>query len=223
MEKKIVYEELYTLQDLILKLLFLLDNSFYLTGGTALHRFYLGLRYSDDLDFFTSKDSLFAENIDEFLNEIEKSDLHYNRIVQSKDFQRIIVDDTLQLDFVNDHSFRYGKSVVKSDYKIDNIINILSNKLSAIADRDEEKDIFDLFAIAKNQQFNWDEVLSIVNKKTMVQTEFITERIASFPLDWLKNIKKIKDFEIDAALIQKLIDDIVGKKENSLFIGLKTP
>ncbi|HOV13543.1 MAG TPA: nucleotidyl transferase AbiEii/AbiGii toxin family protein, partial [Spirochaetota bacterium] len=135
MEEKIVYEELYSLQDKILKIIFSLDNNFYLTGGTALHRFYLGLRYSDDLDFFISNDTLFAENINEFLDKLHESGLKYNRTVQSKDFQRIIVDDKLQLDFVNDHSIRYGKSVLKSDFKIDNIMNILSNKLSAIADR----------------------------------------------------------------------------------------
>ncbi|HOV12958.1 MAG TPA: hypothetical protein PK771_01635, partial [Spirochaetota bacterium] len=84
-------------------------------------------------------------------------------------------------------------------------------------DRDEEKDVFDIFAIARNLPFNWEELLSIVNKKTMVQTEFIIERIKSFPLAWLKNIKKIKEFEIDKNMIQKLVNDIMSKKDNSIY------
>jgi predicted nucleotidyltransferase component of viral defense system len=48
------YRGLYALQDLVLDKVFELDNDFYLTGGTALHRFYYNLRYSDDLDFFVS-------------------------------------------------------------------------------------------------------------------------------------------------------------------------
>ncbi len=50
--EKIDYNYIYSLQDKILKIVFSLDNGFYLTGGTALHRFYFKLRYSDDLVFF---------------------------------------------------------------------------------------------------------------------------------------------------------------------------
>ncbi len=219
MEKKIVYEELYSLQNQIMKIVFSLDNNFYLTGGTALHRFYFGLRYSDDLDFFTYKDVLFAESIDELLDKIDDYGLNYHRSVRSKDFQRIIIEERLQLDFVNDHSYRYGKSELRGDYRIDNIINILTNKLSAIVDRDEEKDIFDLFAIARNQHFIWEDVLSIVNNKSLVDTEIIIERIRNFPLEWLKKIKQINQFEIDKSLINRLIEDIVNRGKNSLYVG----
>ncbi len=40
MEKKIDYKELYKLQDEILRVVSSLENDFYLTGGTALHRFF---------------------------------------------------------------------------------------------------------------------------------------------------------------------------------------
>ena len=54
MEKDIIrdYTQLYTLQDEVLKIIFSEETSFYLTGGTALHRFYCNGRYSDDLDLF---------------------------------------------------------------------------------------------------------------------------------------------------------------------------
>ncbi|MDQ7060749.1 MAG: nucleotidyl transferase AbiEii/AbiGii toxin family protein [Sulfurimonas sp.] len=55
MEKNINYKELYLLQDEILEIIIKLENNFYLTGGTALHRFYYDARYSDDLDFFRNE------------------------------------------------------------------------------------------------------------------------------------------------------------------------
>ena len=54
MEKDIIrdYAQLYALQDKVLKIIFTEETPFYLTGGTALHRFYCEHRYSDDLDLF---------------------------------------------------------------------------------------------------------------------------------------------------------------------------
>ena len=46
------YNRLYLLQDKFFKLWVHLDLPFYLTGGTALGRFYLNHRYSEDMDFF---------------------------------------------------------------------------------------------------------------------------------------------------------------------------
>ena len=51
MDVKKYYENLYKLQDEILKVFFENSNEFYLTGGTCLNRFYINKRYSDDLDF----------------------------------------------------------------------------------------------------------------------------------------------------------------------------
>jgi predicted nucleotidyltransferase component of viral defense system len=47
------YNKLYLIQDKFLTWWKTLDLPFYLTGGTALGRFYLNHRYSEDLDFFT--------------------------------------------------------------------------------------------------------------------------------------------------------------------------
>ena len=54
------YKELYKLQDRVLKVVFEVENEFYLTGGTCLSRFYVEKRYSDDLDFFTNQSSRYA-------------------------------------------------------------------------------------------------------------------------------------------------------------------
>ncbi|MDD4310358.1 MAG: nucleotidyl transferase AbiEii/AbiGii toxin family protein, partial [Candidatus Cloacimonetes bacterium] len=46
------YQLLYKLQDRAIAELKEVLDGFYLTGGTALDRFYLHHRYSEDLDFF---------------------------------------------------------------------------------------------------------------------------------------------------------------------------
>ena len=50
--------------------------------------------------------------------------------------------------------------------EIDNKPNILTNKIVAIMNRDEERDIFDLCAFY-NEEFNWGAILSIANKKRL--------------------------------------------------------
>ena len=55
MSEKYYINNLYPFQDLVLKLIMNIDDTFYLTGGTALGRYYLKHRYSDDLDLFVNR------------------------------------------------------------------------------------------------------------------------------------------------------------------------
>ena len=71
------YEKLYKLQDKVLNIVNSLENEFYLTGGTALHRFYYNFRYSEDLDFFMSYGRNFREDVDEILKKIDEYGLEY--------------------------------------------------------------------------------------------------------------------------------------------------
>jgi len=216
-EEKIEYSSLYKLQDKLLDIIFSLEHEFYLTGGTALHRFYYNLRYSDDLDFFSNNDVIFGENISEILNTCEKQGIEYKRVVQAKDFQRVMMNDFLQLDFVNDRVHREGKSNVINGMRIDNKLNILTNKIVAILNRDEEKDVFDLFAISYNEEFNWGEMLEIANKKALVERSFLIERLQKFPLEWLSNIKKIKNINISNDHLVQMCRDISDDSDNSLY------
>ena len=45
---------LYPFQDEVLQIISQVETGFYLAGGTAASRGYLGHRYSDDLDFFVN-------------------------------------------------------------------------------------------------------------------------------------------------------------------------
>jgi predicted nucleotidyltransferase component of viral defense system len=66
--------KLYPLQDKILRIVASTKNNFYLTGGTALSRFYLNHRFSDDLVFFVNGESDFLLQVDEVINKIKAED-----------------------------------------------------------------------------------------------------------------------------------------------------
>lgn len=216
MEKTIDYKKLYVLQDEVLAILFTLENSFYLTGGTALHRFYYDYRYSDDLDFFAYNDNIFGESVNEIMDALIEKNYKVEHTVATKDFHRFEVNNFLQLDFVNDRVHREGKSNVIGNIRVDNKINILANKITAIVGRDEEKDFFDLFSLVLNESFSWKDILKIVKKKSVFEKEILIHRLESFPLLWLKNIKVINDIKITNEMVEQLSNDILLEQNNSL-------
>jgi len=216
MEKEIDYRKLYKLQDEILVIVFGLENSFYLTGGTALHRFYYDNRYSDDLDFFVNNDTIFGESVYEVIDRLIEEAYSIEHTVKSKDFHRLMVNNFLQLDFVNDRVHREGKSKTINSVRIDNKINILANKVTAIIGRDEEKDFFDLFCLAQNESFIWKDILEIANKKSVFDKEILIYRLESFPLSWLSNIKVIHAIHITKEMVKQLTNDILLEQNNSL-------
>jgi predicted nucleotidyltransferase component of viral defense system len=56
------YKALYKMQNNFLDWWKVYDSPFYLTGGTALGRFYLNHRCSEDLDFFVNAEIVFFKN-----------------------------------------------------------------------------------------------------------------------------------------------------------------
>ena len=69
MQKK-SYAKLYKLQVNVLNFVNKLNLPFYLTGGTALGRFYLNHRFSIDLDFFVNNDTNFSNYIDKIYKKL---------------------------------------------------------------------------------------------------------------------------------------------------------
>ncbi len=204
------YQKLYRLQDEVLKVVFETEHEFYLTGGTCLSRFYVEKRYSDDLDFFTNQSPRYSFAVKNIKNALKaKFDLVVE--VESKDFTRFKIDDLLQVDFVNDISFRYKEPIVTSEhYLLDTIENILSNKITAVIGRDNPKDIFDIYLIWKFHAFDWSEMLDAAHKKAGFSNEELIIRLKSFPVDLLQEIKIsdntfLNDFEREFPLI---IDEI---------------
>ncbi|HOP59757.1 MAG TPA: nucleotidyl transferase AbiEii/AbiGii toxin family protein [Bacteroidales bacterium] len=221
------YRKLYLLQDKFLKWWADLGLPFYLTGGTALGRFYLNHRYSEDLDFFVNDDPLFLKYIQRIKDEIEK----YFRVdlqhaLFTDEFSRIFITDDdmdLKIEFVNDVSYRSGNPIPYYFGQLDTPLNILSNKLGAIISREEPKDIFDIVHISVNFSFNWQDVFSDSKKKSVLNEIDVAERLNTFPsfllgnIDW--NTESIDHDHFDSVL-RKIANDFLLGRDNSVCSGI---
>jgi hypothetical protein len=199
---------------------------FYLTGGTALGRFYLNHRFSEDLDFFVNADPDFKEKHllmgKKLRNEFS---LLLEQTVVYEDFARYYVacdDAVLKIEFVNDIPYRSGIPLESVYGLIDTPLNILSNKLTAIAGRDEPKDIFDIYMLARKYCFNWMRVFEEAKKKAILNEIDLEQRIKSFPVELLKDVDWfIHPFDqIDfTSGIYTLANDFILGRNNSITSG----
>jgi predicted nucleotidyltransferase component of viral defense system len=211
----VTYSTLYALQDKVLKSIFQTEKEFYLTGGTCLSRFYYEKRYSDDLDFFTNHSSRYGFAVKNCKVALQK-EFSVEVQVASKDFTRFLIDNALQIDFVNDMSPRYKEPLLlENGYLIDTLENILSNKLTAIMGRDNPKDIFDIYLITKFQTFSWHEILQSAHEKAAFELDELIIRLKSFPVTLLSTIQLIdkaflthfeKEFPVMIEAIEKTIN-----------------
>lgn len=222
------YQELYILQDKVLNVLTGQFGKFYLTGGTALGRFYLNHRYSEDLDLFVNQDPDFPENatiIRNILNaQFSTSD---DKLILYPDFIRIWVRDLteLKVEMVNDVKERWGEPVYTGNVPIDTVGNILANKLTALVSRDEPKDVHDIVTISCNYSFSWEEVFLYSLRKAIITEPDVVMRLSTFPVElmeektWLRAPVDLPDFK---ARLNRIADDFLLARDNSLGIG-KTP
>ena len=184
--------QIYALQDKVLEIIFSKETSFYLTGGTCLNRFYHNRRYSDDLDFFTSENILFRDDVRIVLENLKSAAMPYKVIVDTRDFVRLSINETLQLDLVNDRVYRHGRSIRSSSGIVfDNVLNICANKLCAIIGRDDPKDMFDLYTIFKEENIEWQTAITAATKKCVLDPEVLEYRLSTFPLELLDLLKAV--------------------------------
>lgn len=150
MDRSFYFDVLYPLQDQVLQALDRLDTAFYLTGGTASSRGYLNHRFSDDLDFFVNdhKDfHLWAERFIQALSgnpdwstEIPQRDERFVRLALTQGEVR------LKIEMVNDVPAHVGEIRHHPVLgRLDSPENILANKITALIDREEPKDLADIW------------------------------------------------------------------------------
>ncbi len=186
---EIDFGALYGLQDRVLQAIFSKEINFYLTGGTCLHRFYYPERYSVDLDLFTNENTLFREDARMLQQSLAESNIQYTIAVDSRDFIRVMIEDRLRVDLVNDRVYRTGNIVQASNgVLLDNLLNLCANKICAILGRDEPKDVFDLYTVYRHEPQDWQRILSEANKKCVIDPEMLKLRFNSFPLDLVEHL-----------------------------------
>jgi hypothetical protein len=222
------YSGLYKLQDKVLAALSGQFGVFYLTGGTALGRFYLDHRNSEDLDLFTNQDAGFtnaANNVRSILKkQFNTSD---DKIILYPDFIRLWVPGTedLKIEMVNDVAERWGSPLLSGTTPVDTVGNILANKLTALISRDEPKDVFDIVSIASNFSFNWGDVFVFALRKAIIAEPDVLMRLTTFPVELMEGMEWLKnpvDHQAFKAKLSCICDDFLLAGDNSLGIG-KTP
>jgi len=141
---------LYPLQDHVLAVIAQAETAFYLTGGTAASRGYLHHRFSDDLDLFVNDDrrfTLWADRVVERL--VADARWRVEVLLREERFVRVNIRSTeadLKIELVNDVPSRAGAVRVDPVLgRLDSPENILANELTAIADRQEPKDLADVW------------------------------------------------------------------------------
>lgn len=222
-------EKLYPLQNGVLNIVSNAKTPFFLTGGTALSRYYTHHRYSDDLDFFVNRRADYSELIDIILERLIAAEaqsvfnVDISSINKGEAYTQVYVtmiehpEVELKIEFINDIAMHYGDIVnVPVLGQVDSLRNILSNKLTALF-RSEPKDVADIYAIAAHwNNIDWHEIaLEAKTKEVGADPEVLYDILRSFPIDQLDRIKWIKrpDNSIFSKAILTIADNILyGRK-----------
>ncbi|MFH1851147.1 MAG: nucleotidyl transferase AbiEii/AbiGii toxin family protein [Candidatus Neomarinimicrobiota bacterium] len=220
---------LYPLQDGVLNCINNSGTPFFLTGGTALSRYYLQHRYSDDLDLFVTTAAAYSDYVEILLkaliaNEsINKIIVDRNSVRRGKDYTQFIVtasgnvEVALKIDLINDVAAHFGDLEIDSTLgRVDSWQNILANKLTALF-RSEPKDVVDIWAIARKFPFDWQVLMAAAKtKEAGVEPETVYEILMSFPVKYIQAIKWINcpaetSFQKD---IHRIAADILYGRKN---------
>lgn len=202
-------QKLYPLQDKVFDVARLYDQKLYLTGGTALSRFYFQHRLSEDLDFFTTTDDLKLIANDLRLRliaqgyevEMEKLDLYFAR------FYVIHAGATLKVEFVKE--FNLIDPLLQTTYGIyiNSLEDIGANKITAFEDRAAIKDIVDLYYIT--QQLPFPRLFELADRKRI---PVAYEQLVALNVTGITGQALLID-ELPAATLAAFLTELKGETE----------
>lgn len=169
-----------------------LRDRFYWTGGTLLSHYYLHHRKSFDLDFFTEKPFEHDELLP-FIHAVKKA-LDIDHFEETKIYDRWeymipTTDPVTRFEFVyyNHEKKRLKPLLSYRGLFIDNITDMAANKVMAYLDRNQPKDLLDVYTLLREKKFTLTELLQCVEQK-------YGERIPEF-LFWSESGKSLKRLE----------------------------
>jgi len=173
-----------------------LGKNFYFTGGTALSKFYLQHRFSEDLDFFSEKE-FDVKEITPFLFKAKKI-LRFKKIDYQQSFNRNIFHllfpnkKTLKVEFTYFPFSQVEKPMEKQGLFVDSLKDISVNKVFTINQNPRGRDFFDIYLILKKKKWG---VLELLKQ-------------ARIKFDW-----HIDPFQFGAQLfkVETLLDDPILK------------
>ena len=122
---------------------------------------------------------------------------------------------SIQVDFINDIAVHFGGIINHPSLgRLDNLQNILTNKLCAVLERNEARDVIDIWAICKKLDFSWADILREADMKSeSIDSLNISGTILSLPEKEFDNIKWVskplfKDFQNDIETIVRDMDTL---------------
>jgi predicted nucleotidyltransferase component of viral defense system len=190
----------------------LVDN-FYFTGGTALAKYYLSHRFSEDLDFF-SQEEVEPDKIVPFIHQA-KEGLGFRRF----DFQQAFNRNIFQLIFPKSKflkvEFTYfpfeqiNKPKSVDGLPVDSLLDIAVNKVFTIAQKPRGRDYFDLYTILHKQK-DWN-IYDLLKK---ARAKF------DWHIDWLQfgsQLMKVEEARDDPILVGQKYHHA---KIDNYFLGL---
>lgn len=194
------------LQKEILKILPGLPDSenFYLTGGTALTVFYLNHRKSNDLDFFTNEQERVLPFSHHLERELENKGMRVERQRKISFFVELVVKTEADITMVHlacDSPFRFEPVKEFEDFpglKVDNLIDIATNKLLALFGRAAFRDFIDIYFLVKKGKFSAEELMNKAKIKD-----------PGFDLYWLGvALERINTFKENSAVMLLLVESL---------------
>jgi len=144
-----------------------LKDKFYWTGGTALSTLYLHHRHSEDLDFFS--DEAFSHNqVLSFVQEL-KSQLDLKKVEEKKIYDRweffVHNEEELRIEFVH---YEHKNLKSRQDWKgimVDSLEDIATNKTMTLFERNDPKDLVDLYFLLTEKDFTVEDLLKKTEQK----------------------------------------------------------
>lgn len=151
-------------------------DSFYLTGGTALARFYFHHRESIDLDLFTNQPATDFDAVNRsVLAILQMLDLQIQSQVTTASFLQYIVSDEnnvpLKVDVVRDVAVHFGDTLDIHGIRLDSLENIGANKVLAVFGRMDAKDFIDLYWILQRTNLSFDYLYTLAKEKDLGLSE----------------------------------------------------
>ncbi len=175
-----------------------LKNKFYWTGGTLLSALYLHHRKSKDIDFFSDKPFSYNQIIG-VVRKFKKQ-LKLTKIEEEKVFDRweffLHNKEKLRIEFV---FYEHPKIKPRKKWQgisIDSLEDIAVNKVIALFDRNDPKDLVDLYFLLFKKRYKIKQLLGLVERKFGVKLEEGTF--------WSESCKSLKDLdEVAPVLLAK--------------------
>lgn len=172
-----MHNVLTSLQRVVLEGLFnggIARRGFFLTGGTALAEYYLGHRYSDDLDLFQrGSGPLEAGDISHVLSVLGSMGMQVDR-TKDLDMQKELLvsragttDLPLVVHLCRDAAVRMEAPQTHGPVVVDSLLDIAVNKTDTILSRapSEPKDYCDLYFILQSTSYTLDYLLARAREK----------------------------------------------------------